>query len=83
MTEIKRWLTYTLEILLLVVALLTVIQVLFGRDATKLFGLDVIQNIGDLASKFGNAGLVGVVAISVVAWLILKARPFEGGGRGR
>jgi hypothetical protein len=83
MTDIKRWLTHILEILLLVVALLTVVQVLFGRDATKLFGMDVIQNIGDLASKFGSAGLVGVVAIAVVAWLILQARPFEGGGGGR
>jgi hypothetical protein len=81
MTEIKRWLTEALEILLLVVAMLTVLQILFGRDVTRLFGMDVVQNIGDLASKFGNAGLVGILAISVVAWIVLKARPFDRGGR--
>ena len=79
MLEIKRWLTYCLEILLLVVGLLATLQVLFGDSMVKLFGMDVIKNIGDLAQKFGSAGLVGIVAISIVAWLILKARPFEGG----
>lgn len=79
MLEIKRWLSWCLEILLLVVALLATLQVLFGDSMVKLFGLDIIKNIGDLVQKFGNAGLVGIVAISIVAWLILKARPFEGG----
>ena len=81
MADIKRWLTWFLEILLLVVAMLTLLQVLFGDSMVKLFGIDVVQNIGDLAQKFGNAGLVGIVAISIVAWLLLKARPFEGSGR--
>ena len=79
MLEIKRWLTWSLEILLLVVALLATLQVLFGASMVKLFGIDVISNIGNLAQKFGNAGLVGIVAVAIVAWLILKARPFEGG----
>ena len=79
MLEIKRWLTWALEISLLVVALLATLQVLFGDSMVKLFGLDIVKNIGELAQKFGSAGLVGVVAISIVAWLILKARPFEGG----
>ena len=79
MLEIKRWLTYCLEILLLIVALLTILQVLFGDSMVKLFGMDVVRNIGELAQKFGNNGLVGILAISVIAWLILKARPFEGG----
>jgi len=79
MLEIKRWLSWCLEILLLVVALLATLQVLFGDSMVKLFGMDIIKNIGDLVQKFGNAGLVGIVAVSIVAWLILKARPFEGG----
>jgi hypothetical protein len=79
MLEIKRWLSWCLEILLLVVALLATLQVLFGDSMVKLFGMDIIKNIGDLVQKFGNAGLVGIVAISIVAWLVLKARPFEGG----
>ena len=79
MLEIKRWLTYCLEILLLIVALLTILQVLFGDSMVKLFGMYIVRNIGELAQKFGNNGLVGILAISVIAWLILKARPFEGG----
>jgi hypothetical protein len=78
MLEIKRWLTYCLEILVLVVALLAVLQVLFGDSMVKLFGMDIIKNIGELFGKFGNAGLVGVVAATIVAWLIVRSRPFEG-----
>jgi hypothetical protein len=74
-TEVKRWLTQILELSLLVVALLAVIQVLFGANATQVFGLDVIKNIGDLAKTFGNAGLIGIVAAGIVAWLILRQRP--------
>jgi hypothetical protein len=75
MTEIKRWLTQILELALLVVALLALVQVLFGANATQVFGVDVIKNIGDIAKVFGNAGLVGVVAAGIVAWLILRQRP--------
>ena len=75
MTEIKRWLTQILELALLVVALLALIQVLFGANATQVFGIDVIKNIGDIARVFGNAGLIGVVAAGIVAWLILRQRP--------
>jgi hypothetical protein len=79
MLDLKRGLTWCLEILMLVVALLTVLQVLFGDSMVKLFGMDIIKNIGTLAQQFGSAGLVGIVAVSIVGWLLLKARPFEGG----
>ena len=75
MTEVKRWLTQILELALLVVALLAMVQVLFGANATQVFGIDVIKNIGDVAKTFGNAGLIGVVAAGIVAWLILRQRP--------
>lgn len=75
LTEIKRWLTQILELALLLVALLALVQVLFGANATQVFGLDVIKNIGDMAKAFGNAGLIGVVAAGIVAWLILRQRP--------
>jgi hypothetical protein len=76
--DIRRWLVYALEILVLVVGLLTVLQILFGDSMVRLFGMDIIKNIGELFGKFGNAGLIGVVAATVVAWLIVRARPFEG-----
>ncbi len=75
MTEIKRWLTQILELALLVVALLAVVQVLFGAAAVQVFRIDIIKNIGDLAKSFGDAGLVGVVAAGLVAWLIVRQRP--------
>ncbi len=75
MAEIKRWLTQILELALLVVALLAVVQVLFGAGAVRVFQIDVIKNIGDMAKAFGDAGLVGVVAAGIVAWLILRQRP--------
>lgn len=75
MAEIKRWLTQILELALLVVALLAVVQVLFGTGAVQVFRIDVIKNIGEIAKAFGDAGLVGVVAAGVVAWLIVRQRP--------
>jgi hypothetical protein len=76
--DIRRWLIYALEILVLVVGLLTVLQILFGDSMVRLFGMDIIKNIGELFSKFGNAGLIGIVAATIVAWLIVRSRPFEG-----
>jgi hypothetical protein len=76
--DIRRWLIYALEILVLVVGLLTVLQILFGDSMVRLFGIDIIRNIGELFGKFGNAGLIGIVAATIVAWLIVRSRPFEG-----
>jgi hypothetical protein len=76
--DIRRWLIYALEVLVLVVGLLTVLQILFGDSMVRLFGMDIIKNIGELFGKFGNAGLIGVVAATIVAWLIVRSRPFEG-----
>ncbi|MBH62036.1 MAG: hypothetical protein CL569_06225 [Alphaproteobacteria bacterium] len=74
LTEVKRWLVHVLELLLWIVAVLTLLQVLFGSGVPEFFGIDVIGNIGDLVQKFGNAGLVGVVAAVIVSYLILRER---------
>ena len=36
-------------------------------------------NIGALAAKFGNAGLVGIIAAGLVAYLIIRNRPSDAG----
>jgi hypothetical protein len=74
-TEIRRWLSSILEMLLWLVAMLTLLQVLFGASFAEFFGIDIVNNIGLLVAKFGNAGLVGVIAAGVVAYLITRERP--------
>lgn len=75
MTEIRQWLIGVLELLLWLVSTLTLLQVLFGSSFTDFFGIDIVGNIGELIAKFGNAGMVGVVAAVIVAYLIMKNRP--------
>ena len=72
MTEIRQWLIGVLELLLWLVSTLTLLQVLFGKSFTDFFGIDIVGNIGELIAKFGNAGMVGVVAAVIVAYLIMK-----------
>jgi len=72
--ETRKWMGQVLELLLWLVAVLVLLQVLFGSDVTAFFGIDIISNLGDLVSKFGNAGLVGVIAASIVAYYIVRKR---------
>ena len=73
-TEVRSWLTQVIELLLWLVAFLALLQVLFGAGVTEFFGVDVIGNIGNLAGKFGNAGLIGVVAAGIVAYFLMRYR---------
>ena len=79
MTEVRRWLSAMLELALWLVGMLTLLQVLFGDSFAKFFGMDVVGNIGALAAKFGNAGLVGIIAAGLVAYLIVRNRPNDAG----
>ena len=72
MTEVRQWLISVLELLLWLVATLTLLQVLFGQNFTEFFGIDIVGNIGELVAKFGNAGLIGVLAAAIVAYLIIR-----------
>ena len=73
-TEVRSWLVQVIELLLWLVAFLALLQVLFGAGVTEFFGIDVIGNIGVVAGKFGNAGLIGVVAAGIVAYLLTRYR---------
>mgnify|MGYP006241833527 CR=1 FL=1 len=61
-----------LEIALWLVALLTLLQVLFGDSFVQLFAIDILSNIGGLMSQFGSEGLVGLIAAGLVAYLIVR-----------
>ena len=78
--EIRRWLSGVMELLLWLVAMLALLQVLFGDNFVEVFGLDLVGNIGELIAKFGNAGLVGVVAAALIAYLIARNRSGSSGG---
>jgi len=60
--------------------MLALLQVLFGDNFVEFFGLDLVGNIGELIAKFGNAGLVGVVAAALIAYLIARNRSGSSGG---
>ena len=79
--EIRRWLSGVLELLLWLVAMLALLQVLFGDNFVEFFGIDVVGNIGALVAKFGNAGLVGIVAAALIAYLIARNRSGSSGGQ--
>ncbi len=74
MAEARRLVRGVLEMLLWLVAVLTLLQVLFGNSFVQFFGIDVVGNIGALVAKFGNAGLVGIIAAAAVAYMIVRER---------
>ena len=76
--ETRIWMGQVLELLLGLVAVIVLLQVLFGADVTEFFGIDVINNLGVLAGKFGNAGLIGVVAAAIVAFYIIRQQDRSG-----
>ena len=70
--KLRGVLKSSLEIALWAVALLTLLQVLFGDSFVLLFGIDVLGNIGGLMAHFGSEGLVGLIAAGLVAYLISR-----------
>ena len=79
--EIRRWLSGVIELLLWLVAMLALLQVLFGDNFVEFFGIDLVGNIGAIMEKFGNAGLVGILAAALIAYLIARNRSGSPGGQ--
>ena len=79
--EIRRWLSGVLELLLWLVAMLALLQVLFGDNFVEFFGIDLVGNIGSIMAKFGNAGLVGILAAALIAYLIARNRSGSSSGQ--
>ena len=74
-TKIKDWAGAITELGIVVVALVVTLQILFGGSAVPLFGVDVIANITSIVAKLGSHGLVGLVAIGVIAWAFHRRGP--------
>ena len=79
--EIRRWLSGVLELLLWLVAMLALLQVLFGDNFVEFFGIDLVGNIGSIMAIFGYAGLVGSLAAALIAYLIARNRSGSSGGQ--
>ena len=74
MADIQRLLQKFFDLVILLVAVLILLQILFGESFVHFFGIDVVSNIGSLIQKFGNAGMAGIVAAALAAYLILRGR---------
>ena len=57
MTEVRQWLISVLELLLWLVATLTLLQVLFGQNFTEFFGIDIVGNKLMEINVFSPGGL--------------------------
>ncbi len=67
----KKWIAQVTQIFLILVPLAVVLQVLFG-ETTQMFG-SVVQNLIGLISEFSRQGLIGLVALGIVAWIFGQA----------
>ncbi len=75
--EIKRWLGEIIEIALLLVAIGIICEILFGT--TVPFFSQIVPNLTGLINSFGENGLVGLIALSIILWLFYrKGAPSHG-----
>ena len=67
----KKWIAQVTQIFIILVPLAVVLQVLFG-DTTQMFG-SVVQNLINIINDFSRQGLIGLVALGIVAWIFGQA----------
>ena len=73
LAKVKGWASQITDLGLTAVAMLVVLQVLFGGTAIPFFsGMDVVGNIIGIVSALGSEGLVGLVAVVVLWWAFNK-----------
>ena len=78
---LKKWIAQVVEIVVVLIPLAIVLQILFGT-ATQFFS-GVVGNLLDLVKQFGNAGLVGLIALGIIVWLfgyVGQSSKSSGGG---
>ena len=66
-----RWIKQITELAFVVVALGVILQILFP-GALVFINADVAGNLIGLIGKFSGAGLIGLIALSVVVWLMRR-----------
>ena len=69
--QIRAFLRTATELELLLVALAVVAQILFG-EAVPFVGGNVVGNITSLIAALGQQGLVGLIALLVIAYLFQR-----------
>ena len=67
----KRFLGEVVDIGLLLIAVGVVLQVIFGQEIPFLGG-GVVGNLTDIISQLGDQGLVGLIAVTIILYLINK-----------
>jgi hypothetical protein len=71
--SIRGWARAITDLGVVAIALVVVLQVLFGGAGVPFFsGMDVVGNITGLVSSLGSQGLVGLVAVAVLYWAFTK-----------
>ena len=73
LAKVKGWASQITDLGLTAVAMLVVLQVLFGGTAVPISsGMEVVGNIVGIVSVLGSEGLVGLVAVMVLWWAFNK-----------
>lgn len=67
---VRRWAGAITELGIVVIALGVVLQILFGDStgAVPFLPVDVVGGVTGLVRELGSQGLVGLVALGVIAW---------------
>ena len=68
---VKSWLKQITEVGLLLIAAAVVLEIIFG-SAVPYIGIGILSNITALATKLGQDGLTGIIAIGIIIWLFLR-----------
>ena len=71
-TKLKEWGSSITELGVILIALAVILQILFGSATTPFLGVDVISNITNVVAQLGSQGLVGLVAIGVIACIFTR-----------
>ena len=68
---VKSWLKQITEVGLLLIAAAVVLEIIFG-SAVPYIGIGILSNITALATKLGQDGLTGIIAVGIIIWLYLR-----------
>lgn len=70
LTTVKSWARELIDLLLVFIVLGVLVQIIFGAGETTIpyFG-QVVENLIALVTQFGQAGVVGLIALLVIVGL--------------
>ena len=67
----KRWIGALTEVGLMLIAFAIVVGLLSPGNV-PFIGTDVVSNITALVADLGDGGIVGLVALAIICWLLIK-----------